>query len=525
MELKIGYEVIESYKRLSYKVWFAFAEFVDNSTQSFRNNQELLEKVFNEEKSILTVEIDYSMNDDWVMIQDNSIGMNKEDLTKALTIGKKPENALGRSKYGMGLKTAAFWFGDKWEIITKKYGEEKEYSVYVDIAELLEKQIQKNQLETINDRELSKDEKSFIDNFNDLKLVEKTVEKAKHYTILRISKLNQNIAGQTVSKTKEYLRSMYRYDIMEGKLILIFRKETLRWRQNELLDRILDDDTGNKYLRNFVLDVKGKKVTGWAGILEKGSRKYAGFSLLQSKRVIQGWPDSYRPPKLFGDQEGGTNNLVNQRLFGEIFLDGFTVSHTKDEILFSGDEEDVLDANLFEVLADYKKAAEEYRKPDRSDDGEENVDFKSMVTHVFKGMQDPRFAVAMNDRDVLPQEIIQESNEEYFTRLLQTEVKDTYTAHIADIKITVIINGDATIYEPYLIIRFRAVRNEVGVVINKNHPHWKTMETPEVIFYFIKHCIYDGLSEWKANWLIGALDPETIKMIKDRLLRQELFIV
>lgn len=335
MELKIGYEVIESYKRLSYKVWFAFAEFVDNSTQSFKNNQDLLEKAYREERTILTVEIDYSMSEDWLSIRDNSIGMNQDDLTKALTIGKKPENTTGRSKYGMGLKTAAFWFGDKWEITTKKYGDDKEYKVSVDIADLLKKQVTKNHLGSIVDRDLTAEEKAFISNYSDLDFTEKVVGKNEHYTILHISKLNQNIAGRTVSKTKEYLRSMYRYDIMEGKLILKFKNEILKWNQNELLDRILVDDAGNKYRKTFVLDVNGKKVTGWAGILEKGSRKDSGFSLLQSKRVIQGWPDSYRPPKLFGDQEGGTNNLVNQRLFGEIFMDGFTVSHTKDEILFT----------------------------------------------------------------------------------------------------------------------------------------------------------------------------------------------
>jgi hypothetical protein len=31
--------------------------------------------------------------------------------------------------------------------------------------------------------------------------------------------------------------------------------------------------------------------------------------------------------------------LVNQRLFGEMELDGFAVSHTKDEIIFIDDEE------------------------------------------------------------------------------------------------------------------------------------------------------------------------------------------
>jgi hypothetical protein len=36
----------------------------------------------------------------------------------------------------MGLKTAAFWFGDYWEVKTKKYGEEFEYSVKINLREL-----------------------------------------------------------------------------------------------------------------------------------------------------------------------------------------------------------------------------------------------------------------------------------------------------------------------------------------------------------------------------------------------------
>ena len=70
----------------------------------------------------------------------------------------------------------------------------------------------------------------------------------------------------------------------------------------------------------FDFIVNGKKVWGWAGVLANGSRADAGFSIIQANRVIKGWPESYRPTTLFGDQEGGSNDLVNQRLVGELFL-------------------------------------------------------------------------------------------------------------------------------------------------------------------------------------------------------------
>ena len=70
-------------------------------------------------------------------------------------------------------------------------------------------------------------------------------------------------------------------------------------------------------------------MQGWVGILAKGSRAAAGFSILQADRVVRGWPDAWRPSSLYGQLQG-SNDLVNQRLVGEIHLDGFDVSHTKE---------------------------------------------------------------------------------------------------------------------------------------------------------------------------------------------------
>ena len=39
LELKIGPDAIYSYKRLAYTPWHAFAEFIDNSTQAYFDQQ------------------------------------------------------------------------------------------------------------------------------------------------------------------------------------------------------------------------------------------------------------------------------------------------------------------------------------------------------------------------------------------------------------------------------------------------------------------------------------------------------
>ena len=43
--------------------------------------------------------------------------------------------------------------------------------------------------------------------------------------------------------------------------------------------------------------------------------------------------------------------MVNQRLIGEIHLDDFIVSHTKDDILWLGNQEEAVEEGLLKMLA------------------------------------------------------------------------------------------------------------------------------------------------------------------------------
>jgi hypothetical protein len=124
MELQLGPEIIASYKRLAYKHWYALAEFIDNSTQAFFNNKEKMKEVYKKEDETLTIKIDYGEDAEgyYLTIEDNSIGMSLSELEEAVILGRPPKDTSGRSKYGLGLKTAACWFGDLWKVTTKKFG-------------------------------------------------------------------------------------------------------------------------------------------------------------------------------------------------------------------------------------------------------------------------------------------------------------------------------------------------------------------------------------------------------------------
>ena len=75
-EFKIGTDVIETYKRLSYTHWHAFAEFVDNATQSYYDNQSALGSAYLHEGSRLNVSILYDARAMTIEISDNAMGMS-----------------------------------------------------------------------------------------------------------------------------------------------------------------------------------------------------------------------------------------------------------------------------------------------------------------------------------------------------------------------------------------------------------------------------------------------------------------
>ena len=167
IELQIGPEVITSYKRLAYTPWHALAEFVDNSTQCYKNHQGILDAVYAKRATKLTVLIEYDKRNDLIRITDNAMGMSYPELQNALHVGRPPADATGRSKYGMGLKTAACWLGNSWTVKTKRLAETTEHVVTVNVEEVANGKLE-------------------------LPHVEKTAcGKDEHYTIVEISKLNR----------------------------------------------------------------------------------------------------------------------------------------------------------------------------------------------------------------------------------------------------------------------------------------------------------------------------------------------
>ncbi len=487
MQLKIGLDAIAAYRRLDYTPWHAIAEFVDNSTQSYFDNKEILDEAFEKEGESLWVAVVYDEKEDLFRVSDNSIGMSYEDLDRAMHVALPPKNTSGRSKYGMGLKTAASWIGNRWTVRTKKLGETVEHSVVVDVHGVA--QGSADIPYTCREGLLAEE----------------------HYTIVEVREHNRKFRGRALGKIKEYLGSMYRNDLREGSLSLEWRGAPLKWEDPELLKR----KDGTTYKKDFIFTVDDKQVHGWVGILAKGSRANAGFSIIHAGRVVLGWPDAWRPSTLYG-QIQGSNDLINQRLVGEIRLDAFDVTHTKDNILWLGDQEDFVEDQLAKHCASFRNFAREYRKNRDDERGPSESDTQVAVDELRKELESSEAVDAINLDDVPPEEIVKKTVQDLTDQVTTRE--ETFRVTVGGLTIKGYIVGDTSPNDPYFAVDATDT-TEIPVVVNQAHPHWRQLKGSDGVLNYLRECTYDAIAEWKAQQKAGRMDPTTIKIIKDRLLR------
>jgi hypothetical protein len=490
VEFQFGPEVIRSYKRLAYTPWHALAEFVDNSTQSYFNHRTELDEEYDKDADQLTVSIDYNQAKGYIRVRDNAMGMSFAELKHALHVGRPPADTSGRSKYGMGMKTAACWLGNRWHVRTKKLGETVEYGVTVD-----------------------------VDNVADGKSILPEDEKAgipadKHYTIIEIEELNRLFSARTIGKIKSFLRSMYREDFRNGTLVLYWGNEQLLWVDDP--NRFLKDRAGKPYKKDFKFKVSKKTVRGWVGILARGSREDAGFSILHCGRVVRGYPDSWRPESLYG-QIQGSNDLVNQRLVGEVHLDEFDVSHTKDDILWIGDEEEKVEEGLKKHGTDYREIAASYRKARDDTRGPSAIETRAAIDELTKELTSPEMNDAIKVAVIPPKAAVEESVKSIAASIVKTQ-ESVFTGKIGGISVRLFVVSDMSPNDPYLTLDARNEK-EVIVIVNQAHPHWRQLRGSEGVVNYLRHCTYDGIAEWQCWSKASRIDPDTIKLLKDKLLR------
>ena len=258
---------------------------------------------------------------------DTANGMERSELRPTIRLNRPPEDTTGRSEFGMGLKTAACWLGDRWTVTTKQLGSVNEYEVVVDVNDLAEAKPESVRVHRTTDN-----------------------DPERHYTRVHVEEMHRVFKGRTVGKIKDYLASMYRRDLASGRVSIYYNEELLRWDDDPIHSEMLPDGDVRIWKKDIATQVDGHDVSGWVGIRMPGSAYRAGLQLFRRGRVVLGGPgQGWKPAEIFG----APNTFQSQRLIGELDMDTFPVTQAKDGFDWDGGLEGDLVAALQPLTADY----------------------------------------------------------------------------------------------------------------------------------------------------------------------------
>lgn len=446
-----------AFARLNYKQWFALAEFVDNSLQSALANMDALRRVHGDDYKL---KVEVVLTDESIEIRDNAAGIAERDYARAFLPASPPPDRSGLSEFGLGMKAAACWFARKWSVRTSALGEPHERTITFDIPHIVETSC--DALEPANEK----------------------AEADDHYTTLTLWDLQKRATGRTLGKVRDHLRSIYRLFLRDGVLELTVGGEKLTDELPEILvarHYAKPDSKPVTWRKEFEYDLgDGHRIRGWAALLAKGSVANAGFSIFRRRRLIEGsHGDGYRPQVIFGT----ANKYTYQRLIGEIEIEGFSVSHTKDGVQWEDWEDDMLawvKSKLNEEPKPLLTQAENFRT--RKKKGGEKAaetaafDTSSQIAQSLAPVVEEQLDSDPVD-DPLPEELDEIESQETNAREVRFELEH----HQTEWKVLVELVLEPG-FDPWYDVAEAKESDDVTFVhirMNIAHPFMRTFETPD----------------------------------------------
>lgn len=317
--IRPGVSVLSILRHLNYKPWFALAEFVDNAVQSYLANRVKLEELHGAGFRLrVNINVEQSAPTR-VTISDNAAGISRSDFPRAFRPAAIPPDRSGLSEFGMGMKSAACWFSPRWSVRTKALDELVERTVRFDVARIVRDQLE------------------------ELDIDDHSSPATLHFTEIVLEEPHHLPIGRTVGKIKDHLTDIYRVYLRDGLLILRFNDEPLSYVPPRVLHAPFARDSGEvrEWRKPIAFDLGGGlSAHGFAGLMDPMNTARSGFALFRRGRLIQGSGDEgYRPGLIFGQ----AGSFRWRRLFGELHLEGFEVSHTKDGFRWDENEQPFLE--------------------------------------------------------------------------------------------------------------------------------------------------------------------------------------
>lgn len=262
--------------KVGYTLTQAIAELVDNAIDA-RISEEILE-------------IKIVIQNDFVKVEDNGIGMNRKDIENALILGRSNKvNLLG--EFGIGMKAACTSLGKKFTVMSTKKDLREGY-IY----------------QYAEEKWLAEANKS--DWTDALKIYEKP-NPNDHGTSIEIEQLTRSINKARKPEVLKDLGNRFSPFISSNQVKIYVNQDECAPEDPEL----------NKDGKHFfaVNASNGNKINGWYGLLMHGSNKgLYGFNTFRRGRMITTY-----------DKFGIPSHPTVSRIIGEVHMNHVPVSSSK----------------------------------------------------------------------------------------------------------------------------------------------------------------------------------------------------
>ena len=285
------------FRNIPNTAWNALCEFIDNSIQASINVGRICK---------ISIEI----TSDYITIRDNGPGFSEKDLETGLEPSRIPEDKSQLNEFGMGMKLAALFFGDRYEIKTSE-GRGALSELVFDLDEVVE-----NHLEEIPIKLSPYDGESFTS-----------------ITIDKLSDATKIDVDLELDIIRDYLSQIYAYFLDNGSVMITINELNLVTSPIEVLSASWydddDDDDERQWFREFKVRNGEFSISGFVALRDPMSNTNKGFQLIRRGRVVAGIKENVKPHVLFGQP----SSHLSKRLFGRIHVEGFGISFNKSDLL------------------------------------------------------------------------------------------------------------------------------------------------------------------------------------------------
>ncbi|HEX8974463.1 MAG TPA: PEP-utilizing enzyme [Patescibacteria group bacterium] len=282
-----------------YSIQEALSELIDNAIDARIDGEKLI--------------VDIHVSPEKIVISDNASGMDESQAASSIRLGySEKQRQLG--EFGLGLKTATSFLGEKFELRTKQRNSDEEYVLAYDERHWLES-----------------------GNWNNYPFrIIKGVEMDKNGTTVTIEKLKIEITSKLLDSIVKEFGARFAPFIKNGEFELNFNNQRCIPYEPYII---------NNEKIEFSIDLGKEKVSGWWGYQLAGFNKsYYGFNTFRRGRLVTTY-----------DKIGLSLNEDIRQIIGEIHIEGVPITHDKKGWLKTSAMYQELELKMREYFKQFEK--------------------------------------------------------------------------------------------------------------------------------------------------------------------------